>query len=555
LLYGSDAEYALGALLVAFTLRRAGARANTVLLHTADVPKARLPLFRMFFDEVRLIENPIQVPRNSQLCSCSRDFGHPQFLKLHVLELDFEKVLYLDSDLLVRRNIDALFTLDAPAAMDRIMAMPQHGSKLPNRVFYGRHRIRGIQGGVMLLAPDKDLFAAMRRDIEEPDALIQGEYQSSIGNEQDYLTWRYCHGQQEEYGDPSVWTHLGCQYNYEVHAPSMYFAVGRERWLWMDYHQKAAVLHFSAPFRKRAKMLLRSCAEDTQLPEVCSEESLIAFAHAEWDEAANQLGQAVAAKGDDLESWLRGCNAHRAAFSAVPSDIGGMGLVQLPEDCEVQGTHLTFEAFTANCQEGLIAYPPAFSPGPPWGACFWAHKVIRTEEATETGSWDGAERANEGNGGSAGCGMVDCIDAVNSQRVDDDSANSRSKSGSIMDDVSEMENPQTGDCCQRGEDPGDPCGDACGNRLGKQAGSLQYKLSDDIECDCADKLATGSLKLHPNNERSPDHDGLEELGAWLRLQGDPQWSFGLLADPPHQENCTAWRLMATFRARVLNQPS
>lgn len=44
LLYGVDMEYALGALLVANSLRRSGARARVLLLHTADVPTERLGL-------------------------------------------------------------------------------------------------------------------------------------------------------------------------------------------------------------------------------------------------------------------------------------------------------------------------------------------------------------------------------------------------------------------------------------------------------------------------------------------------------------------------------
>ena len=150
LLYGCDVEYALGALLIASALCRLGTKGRLLLLHSGDVPRARLKLLRDFYDEVRLISNPVNVPPDSPLCSSWRDFGHSQFLKLHLLELEFDKVLYLDCDVLVLRNLDHLFQLEAPAAMERLMAMPRHGSKLPNRVTWAGQRIRGIQGGVSI---------------------------------------------------------------------------------------------------------------------------------------------------------------------------------------------------------------------------------------------------------------------------------------------------------------------------------------------------------------------------------------------------------------------
>ena len=41
----------------------------------------------------------------------------------------------------------------------------------------------------MLLAPSRQLFAEMRKEVEDPEAL-RDVYQPSIENEQDYLTWR-----------------------------------------------------------------------------------------------------------------------------------------------------------------------------------------------------------------------------------------------------------------------------------------------------------------------------------------------------------------------------
>mmetsp|Transcript_161 Transcript_161/g.759 ORF Transcript_161/g.759 Transcript_161/m.759 type:complete len:672 (+) Transcript_161:45-2060(+) len=369
LLFGSDVEYALGALLVASSLRRAGARAQLVLLYTKDVPETRLELVRLFYDEVRLLSDPIRLPDDSPLCVCSRDFAHPQFLKLHLLELDFDKVLYLDCDVVVRRNLDGLFAMDTPAAMERIMPMPRHGEKLPNRVCYDGRRVRGIQGGVMLLAPDQNLFATMRAEVEgwRGDEHCRS-FRASIGNEQDYLTWRYCEGLVEEEGHPRVWTHLGCEYNCEVHKESMYFAIGRERWLWLDYVRDAAVLHFSAPFRKRAKRLLQHHLGDqgSGKTDESDEDARVELAHGIWDEAVEHLRAEVALRGFDLSAWLgSGAGAHAAAFEVVErGEDEGMEISQLSTASASNARGLVFEAFTSNCATGLVYCPPGFTPGP-----------------------------------------------------------------------------------------------------------------------------------------------------------------------------------------------
>lgn len=506
LLYGADAEYALGALLVATSLRRTGAQAKLVLLHTADVPASRLELLRQFFDEVRLIADPVRLPDDSPLCACARDFGHPQFLKLHLLELDFDKVLYLDCDILVRRNLDGLFELPPPAAMDRLMPMPPHGAKLPNRVLLGRARLRGIQGGVMLLAPDRARFESMRQDVEGWRAGGNlGDYVPSIGNEQDYLTWKYCEGRLEEDGHASVWTHLGCEYNYEVHEASTYYGVGRERWLWLDYERDAALFHFSALARKRGKHLLqngngRAHCETDAGGDVDLQDPRVAFAQREWDLEVERLRGDVATMGVDLAAWLgEGKEAHTAHFAIL--DRGresGMEILQLENAGDTSGTTavvgppqggegLIFEAFTANCADGLIFFPPGFTPGPPWGVCFWALRAPTPH----------AQLCEEPRASSQQGPLVDSAEGID-----------------LL----------SGALAEVGAEPL-------------------------VACSCSQKLAGGEPR--PRQQEAPD--GLDAVGAWLRSRGagGERWVFGLLSEPPHLPGCRAWRLTTAFRVKVL----
>lgn len=598
LLYGNDAEYALGALLVAFSLGRAGCQAHKLLLHTTDVPSFRLELLSKFYDEVRPILDPISLPSNSRLCSGGRDFAHPQFLKLHLLDLEFEKVLYLDCDVLVRRNLDHLFQLDAPAAMERMMAMPPHGTKLPNRVLYSATRVRGIQGGVMLLAPDHELFCTMRKEVEG-NAVLDSYYQPSKGNEQDYLTWRYCQDCIDERDHPRVWTHLGCEYNYEVHAASMYFDIGRERWLWLDYEREAAVLHFSTPFRKRAKHLLRgplgSAQDAVQESGSLTEDPRVAFAHRIWDAEVALLSDAVTESGEDLMTWLgAGEEAHQAVFVVIDRGAEGMAIVPSDANDAAFPTRLRFEAFTANCTEGLKYQPPDLAPGPPWGACFWAEKakVCNSHHvAAATGGADEDTEAVEestsalgggdGHGGSGGSGKDGDLDKFHCEEGLDN-GECVSTSFTNLEILSEARENVAGKQAKlrgatsadsaspgsQGEDNGKQNVEFCNDAKDRVAGILQdteglkaledaARASQVLRCTCAEQNLSSSqyfwLNCADSTPRAPGtaEDGLQEIGAWIRRPGKDQWMFGLLSQPPHMQDCPAWRLFSIFRAKIL----
>lgn len=550
LLYGSDVEYALGALLVASSLRRAGARAQLVLLHTKDVLETRLELVRLFYDEVRLLSDPIHLPDDSPLCVCSRDFAHPQFLKLHLLELDFDKVLYLDCDVVVRRNLDGLFAMDTPAAMERIMPMPRHGEKLPNRVCYDGRRVRGIQGGVMLLAPDKNLFATMRAEVEgwRGDEHCRS-FRASIGNEQDYLTWRYCEGLAEEDGHPRIWTHLGCEYNCEVHKESMYFAIGRERWLWLDYVRDAAVLHFSAPLRKRAKCLLQHHLGDqgSGTTEESDEDPRVEFAHGIWDEAVEHLRAEVALRGFDLSAWLgSGAGAHAAAFEVVERGEGeGMEISQLSTASASNARGLVFEAFTSNCAAGLVYCPPGFTPGPPWGVSFWTHRASSAPDV----DLDPVAAAALAQKLDRACLLDDAASKPVKQRVD-----STGGTASPVCDAALQRDGCSGSCGIAGGGS-----DGAGGSGGEDA--LNEALSVDairaaVVADVEEEHFVCSCRVRRRSPPPPSDPGaeLESIGAWLRRPyggGRELWAFGRVSDPPHLPDCPLWELTASFSAKVL----
>ena len=600
LLYGCDTEYALGALLVAFTLRRVATQGHLLLLHTADVPSSRLQLLSEFYNDVRLIENPVLVPPDSPLCFCSRDFGHLQFLKLHLLELEFDKVLYLDCDVLVLRNIDHLFQLDAPAAMERVMAMPSHGSKLPNRCTWSGHRIRGIQGGVMLLRPDPELFASMRSQVEHPRELHDLGYTPTMGNEQDYLTWRYCLDKYEERGQAPVWTHLGCEYNYEVHTADMYFAIGRERWLWLNYERDVAVLHFSAPNRKRAKSILQSVAGNDIGTELApGEDPRVAFAYIAWDLALQQLHKAMTERGlIDLNAWIgEGGAAHASRYAVIDRGEEGMHLQQVDEDATetLENCIFSFEAFSSNCIQGLKFFPLAFLPGPPWGACFWARASpleavetnsgnvhVEVEAAQNTSTRAANADDNVGDGAVAGAvvtpftgnsGNEHDIREIKSAPGSDSSAVFDSASNVLHSSIEERRRYPC-DMSDRLYTHDEFIAFALTSNMPGWYGELKWCEAGgdnmqfhDIPLVCNCPRSTNLTKLDFLSSNISTTNGVENVafvsdssnelravGAWLsfRHPGKEKWHFGLMDRAPHQMDCILWRCAAVFYVKVVS---
>lgn len=532
LLFGRDAEYTLGALLLASSLRRSGSLARIVLLHTQDVPETALTVLRHMYDEVRLLCDPIRLPRDSPLCVSGRDFGHPQFMKLHLLELDFEKVLYLDCDIVVRRSLDHLFALEAPAAMERIMAMPRHGDKLPNRVFWGSMRIRGIQGGVMLLSPDRQLFAELRAEVESWRCGDGRYFKAGIGNEQDYLTWRLGGSDErlDEYGHVRVWTHLGCEYNYEIHRDVNYYGYGRERWLKLDYEQFAAVLHFSAPCRKRGKHLL--CSHDGSTDKFeSSGDARLDFGATVWHEAINHLRCDLTVLGFSLDQLMGvgRTDAHIISYCAVDMGVdGGMELRELRHDeLTSVGYGLIFEAWSSNCSPGLQACPPFLPVGPPWGVSFWArHVCSHSPSKSSSCEFDVAACADTGTEGEAG----------------ERSFWSSGAAADVGGQPIATRSPQT-----LGPSTG-----STGNDIAPVPAEGAWRCTRSAASGLPSKLRTEDFgHAGDTNGNLADTDGLGVIGAWLHRSGGERWLFGLLSDPPHEAGCLEWDLTVTFAAKVL----
>eukprot|EP00913_Durusdinium_trenchii_P025675 g24098.t1 len=185
LLYGPAChKYFLGALVLGEGLQRYGSGITALLMHTPDVPKRYLEALSAAGWLCREVEYLSKVAwalfKNWQT---SRFID--VFTKLRVLEQeDFDKVLFLDLDLLVRdggESLAKLFHLRPPAAMKRGPPIPSHGDPVPYGLIWGHPTRRqgdelpqhqqasGINAGVMLLQPSKSVLHEMMSEVHDYD--------------------------------------------------------------------------------------------------------------------------------------------------------------------------------------------------------------------------------------------------------------------------------------------------------------------------------------------------------------------------------------------------
>jgi len=299
-------------------------RHERVLLHTEDVPPEMLALLSEDF-QLRRVEPLATEP--SRVFEGSRHLSRV-FLKLRTLELEeFEKVLFLDADLLVRRPLDELFGLQAPAgvevnaAWDAETVTPMGQRVDPARLVdpnTGALCSR-INAGVLLLRPDRQTFDALLREAAQP-----GPDGASCNPEEDLLTRFFA----------KEWTSLGLRNNLELWR---WYAVAPE-----DV-QEAAVFHFSGREHKPLRYWLWTEDDFTEgsvewakyrwgFPEARrSWLWLLAAAQFEWAEAALRderlhpflaglgrcpCGEAMERWGSDTNVgwWCNGCGNEAAQW-------------------------------------------------------------------------------------------------------------------------------------------------------------------------------------------------------------------------------------------------
>ena len=214
-LWGANAGYALGALVLGFRLKELSPNIKRVIVHTDDVPSNYLEAFER--DGLWQLHKVDYVDGVPDLYVSKGNIFDGVFTKLAVWTLkEFEKVLLLDLDIIPLKALDELFDLPCPAAMVRGQGEDTHGVQVDGRRFFGSEDYHdnpwgqsgGINAGLILLQPDCDVFKQMLSEVtckNHPCHVAGG------GPEQDYLS-RFFAARKE-----SPWHHISVAWNYQLH--------------------------------------------------------------------------------------------------------------------------------------------------------------------------------------------------------------------------------------------------------------------------------------------------------------------------------------------------
>ena len=196
------ATYLDGCILAALGLKRQGTNADVICFITHDINESDKNKLEVVFDKVIYVPyiSPYDMGGTGKLKTIKMDPGifnncpgytekHPYahvFFKLHIFNPElfpYEKVCFVDSDLVPMNYYDSLFMLDCPAGWveyrkkipylesfnwDRCDFL-KHGDKIPS-IFTDVDTPAGadVNAGLLLVEPDKKEYDSMIKELQQP---------------------------------------------------------------------------------------------------------------------------------------------------------------------------------------------------------------------------------------------------------------------------------------------------------------------------------------------------------------------------------------------------
>ena len=248
LLMGGEA-YLPGCLVVGAALRwHLQTRAALVCLVDDSVPPQTRDLLARIYDRVLLVQR-LRAHESGYPRELLSDAYRDVYTKLHIFDAQlfpYERVCFVDADLLPIRCFDHLFTLPAPAAVIesvdatsqyayvRHMHGVRHGKPVPPAILdvSSDDVMGGINGGLMVVKPDRECFEDMVARIQRPMPAWGPRHRHLYE-----LGIRYGfpeqHFLQVEFQD--VWTAIDPRFNSMrtdvPHSFGVHWMIGRKPWL------------------------------------------------------------------------------------------------------------------------------------------------------------------------------------------------------------------------------------------------------------------------------------------------------------------------------------
>jgi hypothetical protein len=200
LLMGTN-SYFYGALVTGYSLQKYKVNANIdiVIMITNNVSAYQKNILQKVYDQVIEIDfteidkNIIDDLKNTRFMDV--------FTKLEALKFtQYSKIIMMDIDMCVLKNMDHLFDLNSPAASLRNIDLEQ-GDKIDKKYIYSDNQgnVHGINAGLMLLKPSIEEYNDIIKDLRESK---NRKYKNP---EQDYLSLRY----------RDKWTNISFLYNFQ----------------------------------------------------------------------------------------------------------------------------------------------------------------------------------------------------------------------------------------------------------------------------------------------------------------------------------------------------
>lgn len=115
---------------------------------------------------------------------------------------------------------------------------PSHGGKFSGEdlwQWFRREMCSGINAGIMLLAPDEQIYNRMCAEVGDAD---HPEHVGTYGPEQDYLSRFYCVFAR------GAWSHIHAKYNYQLMLPDDYVSSEHKA---LRITEDVVVAHYSGP--------------------------------------------------------------------------------------------------------------------------------------------------------------------------------------------------------------------------------------------------------------------------------------------------------------------
>lgn len=270
-LYG-DNVYITGAVVLGFSLMKTESRYDRIVLVTPDVTKHSIEILSQVYTKIVPID---YVKVNPNIFLDEKTRFRDVFTKLRCLDLiQYEKIIILDLDMIITKNIDHLFNLNAPAACLKKNYVP-YGKRInPDTICSDNKLVGSINAGLMLLVPDREEWLDIQNDILTNNSLLKYRYP-----EQDYISLRYC----------NQWTSITFNYNFQFGLTDR---VKKCKYT----HDNIYVIHYSSSFKPWNRLIKNYVPTSQELKFIKQHKNYYKL----WEKGYDAIKGKFAQKGIDI---------------------------------------------------------------------------------------------------------------------------------------------------------------------------------------------------------------------------------------------------------------